>query len=67
MPSRETYNKLLKAGLKVDQCHYCKNDSIASIEDFDYLFDILLQFKDINEKHPVITANSVVANPDFKK
>ncbi len=67
MPSRETYHALLKAGLRVDQCHYCKNDSIATIDDFNCLFDLLLKFKDKNGNPPIITANSVVANPDFKK
>lgn len=67
MPSLEVYNKLLKAGIKVDKCHYCSNDSIASEEDLSYLFETLNSIKDINNHPAVITANAVVANPDILK
>jgi hypothetical protein len=46
---------------------YTKYDTLADEKDFQALYDILVQFKDINENHPVITAVSVVANPDFEK
>jgi len=42
-------------------------DTLASQEDLELLFERLLKFKDINGKHPVITANTVVANPYFQK
>lgn len=67
MPSKEVYNALLKKGIRVDNCPYCRYDSLASEEDLSALFDILTSFKDKNGNHPVITANSVVANPDFGK
>lgn len=67
MPSRDVYNKLLKAGIRVDKCHYCKNDSIASEEDLTLLFDVLSSVKDINGNYAKITANTIVANPDFEK
>lgn len=67
MPSKEVYEQLLKAGIRVDKCHYCSNDSIASEEDLSLLFEVLNSFKDINGKPAVITANAVVANPDFQK
>ena len=67
MPSREIYEQLLKAGIRVDKCHYCSNDSIASDEDLSLLFDVLNKYKDINGKPAVITANAVVANPDFNR
>lgn len=67
MPSKEVYEQLLKAGIRVDQCHYCSNDSIAREEDLSLLFEVLNSYKDINGKPAVITANAVVANPDFRK
>lgn len=67
MPSREVYDKLLKAGYPVNLNPYEKNDSLASSDDLELLFDLLLSFTDINGNHPVITANCVVANPDFEK
>lgn len=67
MPSKEVYNTLLKSGIRVDKCEYNRYDSLASEEDLSALFEMLTQFKDINGKSPVITANTIVANPDFNK
>lgn len=67
MPSKEVYDKLLNNGIRVDKCHYCKNDSIASEDDLSLLFDVLNSVKDINGNPVKITANSIVANPDFEK
>lgn len=67
MPSKEVYEKLLKAGIRVDKCHYNRFDSLASEEDLLQLFETLIRFKDKNGNHPVITANTIVANPDFEK
>jgi hypothetical protein len=46
---------------------YTNYDTLANEKDFDALYNILIQFKDIHAKHPVFTAVSVVANPDFHK
>jgi hypothetical protein len=67
MPDRETYERILKAGIRVDNSHYNKFDTLASSDDFNNLFEILTKYKDKNGKNPVITANTIVANPDFKK
>jgi len=67
MPSKEVYEKLLKAGIKVDKCHYNKYDSLASEEDLQQLFETLRRYKDKNGKYPIITANTIVANPDFEE
>lgn len=42
-------------------------DCLESNEDLEALFNLLLSFKDINGKHPVITGYCAMANPDFKK
>lgn len=67
MPSKEVYISLLKHGLKVDECPYNKFDSLASEDDLTSLFEVLNSFRDINNRPAVITANSLVANPDFDK
>ena len=67
MPSKEVYDKLLNKGIRVDKCHYCSNDTIASEDDLSLLFDVLHSVKDKNGNPAVITANAVVANPDFQK
>jgi hypothetical protein len=67
MPSREVYEKCMKAGYRVDKIAYERYDSLASEEDLELLFNLLTSFKDSNGNHPIITANSLVANPDFAK
>jgi hypothetical protein len=67
MPSKAVYDKLLHEGYAVNQRPYERYDSLASQEDLSMLFEVLTQFRDKYGHHPVITANSVVANPDFDK
>lgn len=67
MPSKKVFNQLLKAGIRVDNCHYCKYDSLESEDDLTLLFETLNTVKDKNHQPAIITANSVVANPDFEK
>ena len=67
MPSKEVHNILLKNGIKVDQCPYNSFDSLESESDLTALYKVLTLVRDKNGRHPVITANSVVANPNFEK
>jgi len=67
MPDRDTYERSLKKGIRVDKCSFCKNDTLASTDDFDALYTVLSQYKDSNNNHPVITANTIVGNPNFEK
>lgn len=67
MPSKEVFNDLLAQGIPVDKSYFTKYDSLESREDLEQLFTLLQSFKDKNGNHPSITANSVVANPDFHK
>lgn len=67
MPDKATYEKLLAAGVRVDQCPYNRYDSMASEEDLSSLYEVLSSFTDGSGNHPVLTANCVVANPDFDK
>ena len=67
MPSKEVYDILLKNGIRVDKCPYNSFDSLESESDIAALYEVLISFKDRNGNHPVITTNSIVANPDFEK
>lgn len=67
MPSREVYELLLSKGIAVDKHYFLKNDCLESNDDLEALFEVLRLFKDKNGNYPVITANAVVANPDFRK
>ncbi|MCH8567401.1 MAG: hypothetical protein LAT67_04030 [Balneolales bacterium] len=67
MPSYRVYNELLKEGYPVNKNPYSQFDGLATAEDLECLFDVLLSFKDKKDNCPVITADTVVANPDFEK
>ena len=67
MPSKEVYQKMLDSGIPVDKCPYNRFDALESEEDLEKLYSILTKHKDIHGSFPVITANCVVANPDFDK
>lgn len=67
MPSKSVYEKMLNNGVPVDKCPYNRYDSLASEKDLQELFNVLIKYKDINDNNPVITANTVVANPDFDR
>lgn len=66
-PSRKSLEILQKNGLEVNKCHYTRYDCLESDEDLEMLFGVLKSFKDTHGNHPVITANTLVANPDFEK
>jgi len=66
IPSNEVYRELFKKGLKIDD-YYNRNDSLATEHDLEELFAVLTLYKDRNGKNPVITANCLVANPDFER
>ncbi|MEK8180268.1 hypothetical protein WMW71_07935 [Flavobacterium buctense] len=67
MPSKHAYNNLLKAGIKVDQCGYTTFDSLESEQDLEAIFSQLHKIKDKKGNSPSITANTIVANPDYQK
>jgi hypothetical protein len=66
MPSKDVFLKLKQAGINLDNSAYCKYDSLESNSDLEHLFEILIKFKDEKGNHPVITANTVMANPNFE-
>lgn len=67
MPSKEVYDKFLFYGIQVDKDPYCRYDSLATSEDLEALFEVLTSVKDMNGRHALLTANTVIANPDFEQ
>ena len=67
MSSKKALGKLSNLGIKVDNCHYLQNDGLASEEDLDRLFDLLSSYEGSRGNTPIITANVIMANPNFKK
>lgn len=67
MRSKAAYDALLKSNIPVDQSYYNKYDSMANETDLSLLFETLTSHKGADGRHPVITANTIVANPDFDK
>ncbi len=66
MPSKISYNNLLKLGIPVDKSPYNRLDILETEEDLLALFDVIDQIKDNTGKNLKITANSIMANPDFE-
>lgn len=67
MPSKEVYHKLISLGIRVDNLEYNRYDSLASETDLQALFEVLHSVKDQNGNPAILTANTIVANPDFDK
>jgi hypothetical protein len=67
MPSRDVYEKFLALGYPVDKLSYLKYDSLESNSDLESLFEVLTSFKDQKGNHPVVTANTIMTNPDFDR
>jgi hypothetical protein len=70
MPSTEAYNNLMREGIDLtsdEGARFNLNDSLASSEDLNFLFETLDKYTDTTGRPAVITPISVVANPDFRK
>jgi len=66
IPSKETYNYLLKKGYHIEQTPYGK-DCLESNDDLTTLMDVLSSVKNKKDQYPIFTLNNIVANPDFEK
>ncbi len=67
MPSREVYNQLLAAGIPVDRFPYTRFDSMATPDDLEMLFEVLQSVTDKHGNPAILTANTIVGNPDFER
>jgi hypothetical protein len=67
MPSKEVFNYLVKKSIIDESNPFTKYDSLASETDLSLLFEVLESVSDKNGKPAVITANCIMANPDFER
>jgi hypothetical protein len=67
MPNKSTYDDLVKKGYNLENQPYLKYDSIETNDDFQHLYEVLKSVKNSNGINPVITANTIVTNPDFEE
>ncbi len=67
MPSKEVYDLLRSSGFPLKEDRFNKFDTLANKDDLEALFQTLESISDRNGQHPVVTAITNVANPDFKK
>ncbi|MCH7412061.1 hypothetical protein MM213_01090 [Belliella sp. R4-6] len=67
MSSKKAFESLKKKGYPVDHCSYNKSDALESNQDLENLFEVLNNIKGNDGNPAVMTANNIVANPDFEK
>lgn len=65
--SRKAWEELLRLGYSVDKRPYEKYDILESKKDLDDLFNVLSSYRDYQGNSPVITGNTLMANPDFER
>ena len=66
IPSKEVYEKLLKAGLPMIKGNF-RFDTLETEEDLGMLFNVLGSIKDKNGHFAVMSPITNTANPDFEK
>ena len=67
VPSLEVKHSLIAKGYDMDSRPFERCDTLENNRDMEELYNVLLKYKDSRDNHPVITANSLVCNPDFDR
>lgn len=67
MPNKDTFKYLQNIGAKPEKDPYLRYDSLASESDLEALFEVLISVKDSHGNYAKLTANCVMANPNFDK
>ena len=67
IPTKQVYHNFISNGFDISGSDYNRLDTIESNDDLNMLFEVLQKHKNRNGTSPLITANCVVGNPDFKK
>jgi hypothetical protein len=67
LPSQEVYESFVKKGFNVHSSLYNRLDALESNDDLIALFGVLQKHSNRNNQHPCMTANVIMANPDFTK
>lgn len=66
IPNIKVRESLWEKGLTKKTDPFSRFDALESTEDYLALFDVLSKFKDQKGSNPIITANFILNNPDFK-
>ena len=64
--SQSAIDDLAKAGIAVSDCHYTQFDALEGSDDLSAIFEVLDSVRDRNGSPAKLTANCLVANPDFE-
>lgn len=67
IPSATIFEKFKDFGFDVQNSQYNRLDALESNDDLNFLFEVLGRFKDSRGNSARLTANTIIANPDFKK
>jgi len=67
LPSETVLKELKTLGIDLGEDHYIRNDALASETDLERLFDTLASLTDSRGEPAKITANAIMANPDFDR
>lgn len=67
IPSKEVHDTMIRKGYQMDSRPYERFDTLESNIDLEELINILVKYRDFKGNHPIITLNTLVANPDFEK
>ncbi|MFT3682735.1 MAG: hypothetical protein QM791_20930 [Ferruginibacter sp.] len=67
IPDTTVFNKLAQKNPALESDHISRYDCIESNDDLTALFEVLSSVKDSRGNNAVITADTIVANPDFEK
>ena len=67
IPTTDSYKSFIENGFEVDKSDYNRLDSLENNDDLLELFSTLSSHLDSSGRPPVITANTIVANPYFDK
>ncbi|MFK8009453.1 MAG: hypothetical protein AB8H03_24035 [Saprospiraceae bacterium] len=59
--------QLQNQNIELDDNPFNRIDILENAEDFSALYEVLGKYKDKNNRPPIITANTIVGNPDFQK
>lgn len=65
MPSQQSYENLLRAGIAVDKCGYNSLDNLETEDDLNAILETFSAIPSPSGRPPVLTANTIVANPDY--
>jgi hypothetical protein len=66
MPGRKTWERLLAAGIRVDQSPYDRLDCLENRSDFESLMNVIDSHRDHVGRPAVFTFNTILGNPDFE-